>query len=144
MWEENLECTLYFPERQQQNHLTTTNPTPVCGNGFQVYMQTECVMGNFSLQPQNLEWCPPNGFHVKSCYKTCSSNILYQLASQYRMPLARHIAIKTSLSCQCSVTRYIRVGQQPAHRFSAVNISITRIVIKLARVSVTLHFYKLS
>ena len=73
-WEETNGCHLYFPERQVIDHLE--NPVAsenACGNGFHIYNQTQCVMGNFSLAPQQADWCPPVGFHVKSCYIDCGS-----------------------------------------------------------------------
>uniref|UniRef100_A0A7M5WVK8 SEA domain-containing protein n=2 Tax=Clytia hemisphaerica TaxID=252671 RepID=A0A7M5WVK8_9CNID len=74
-WEQKSGCELYYPERQQIDHLTVST-IPTCGNGFQVYGQTECVMGNYSLAPQN-DFCPPAGYHIKSCYIECSDQADY-------------------------------------------------------------------
>ena len=74
MWDIHSQCELYFPERQIQNHLTVQPPSPLskCGNGFKVFEQTECVVGNFSLSVQNPAFCPPKGFNVQSCFNWCS------------------------------------------------------------------------
>ena len=74
IWDFPAQCELYFPERQIQNHLTVQPPSPLsnCGNGFKVFEQTECVVGDFSLPVQNQAFCPPKGFNVQSCFNWCS------------------------------------------------------------------------
>ena len=72
MWQEFKACQLYYPERQVMNHLTNSQTGNKCGNGFQIYSQTECVIGNFSLAPQDMSFCPPQGFHVRGCYIDCT------------------------------------------------------------------------
>ena len=81
MWEETTQCELYYPERQVKNQSTaqsspssqppSSQPPSKCGNGFQVFEQTECVVGNLSLPVQNPDFCPPEGFHVRSCFNWC-------------------------------------------------------------------------
>uniref|UniRef100_A0A7M5UV98 Cnidarian restricted protein n=1 Tax=Clytia hemisphaerica TaxID=252671 RepID=A0A7M5UV98_9CNID len=71
-WAGDGECQLYHPERQVMDHLNNQeDPSPTCGNGFQVFIQTTCVKGPYSLTPESPDLCPPPGFHIVDCYIEC-------------------------------------------------------------------------